>query len=202
MNIYIDESKKLAKWQIVIWGFITKHSNNFVNKYIYEKKKEYWFKNCDLELKSVKNTGKIFYENMIFDDDFSIIFNNIIWINIEWYFKDEKEKYIEIIWKLIWKIYIWIKTYKKDIYIISDNLYLDKNNKKVEKEINNFLNKKYPLYKGYKFLFVNSKWFWWVQLADLISYELRLSNINKNKIFDDFIQNNNFNINLYEIIKI
>jgi hypothetical protein len=40
MNIYIDESKKLAKWQIVIWWFITKHSNNFINKYILEKKKE------------------------------------------------------------------------------------------------------------------------------------------------------------------
>ena len=202
MNIYIDESKKLAKWQIVIWGFITKHSNNFINRYIYNKKKQYWFKNCDLELKSVKNTWKIFYENMICDDDFSIISHNIIWINIEWYFKDEKEKYIEIIWMLIWKIYEWIKYYKWNIKIISDILHLWKDNRKVEIEIEKYLNKKYPIYKGYEFRFVNSKKYWWVQLADLIAYELRLTNINNKKLFDEFIEDNNFNINLNKIDKI
>jgi hypothetical protein len=41
--------------------------------------------------------------------------------------------------------------------IISDKLEFGKDNGKVEREIMTVINKKYPLYKGYKFKFVNSK---------------------------------------------
>jgi hypothetical protein len=201
MIIYLDESKRLAKWQIVISWFITKHNNNYINEYIINKKKEYWlFSN--IELKSIKDTWKIFYEKMINDENFKIISTNIIWVNILWCFKDNKEKYIEIISILIWKIYIWIKNHKADIKIVADFLAFWKNNNKVEKEIEKVLNKKYPLYKGYKFRFVNSNKYLWVQLSDLITYQLRLVNITKSKKIDNFIQENNFNINLIEVIKI
>lgn len=37
MIIYLDESKQLAKWKIVLWWFITKINTNTLNKYLKEK---------------------------------------------------------------------------------------------------------------------------------------------------------------------
>lgn len=202
MIIYLDESKRLSKWQIVFWWFITKHSVSYINKFLENKKRGYWFKNTQIELKSVEENWKIFYERMITDSRFDIISNNILWISINWYFADNKDKYIEILSLLIWKIYNWIKNYNKDITIISDRLEFWKNNWKVEKEIMDFINRKYPLYKWYKFKFANSKSYSGIQIADLIAYELRQVNINKSKNFDDFILENMFNIDLSEIIEI
>ncbi len=202
MIIYLDESKRLEKWQIVFWWFITKHSISYINKYIENKKIEYWFKNSLFELKSIEKSWKIFYEKMISDSRFNIISNNILWISVNWYYKDDKNKYIQILNKLIWKIYNWIKNYNKDITIISDRLEFWKNNGKIEKEVMNVINENYPLYKWYKFKFVNSKSYAWIQIADLIAYELRQVNMNKSKIFDDFILENMFNIDLSEIYQI
>ncbi|MDD3793290.1 MAG: DUF3800 domain-containing protein [Candidatus Gracilibacteria bacterium] len=202
MIIYLDESKRLSKGQIVFGGFITKHSVSYVNKFLENKKKEYGFKNIDLELKSVEESGKIFYDRMITDSRFDIISNNILGISIKGYFADNKDKYIEILSILIGKIYNGIKNYNKDITIISDRLEFGKNNGKVEKEIMDFINQKYPLYKGYKFKFVNSKSYAGIQIADLIAYELRQVNMNKSKNFDDFILENMFNIDLSEITEI
>ncbi len=202
MIIYLDESKKLWEWEIVFWGFITKHSVSYINKFLENKKKEYWFKNLKLELKSVEKRWKIFYDRMITDSKFNIISNNILWISVNWYFTDNKDKYIEILSILIWKIYNWIKNYNKDIIIISDKLEFWKDNWKVQKEIMEVINSKYPLYKWYKFKFANSKSYAWIQIADLIAYELRQVNMNKSKKFDDFILENMFNIDLSEIIEI
>ena len=202
MIIYLDESKKLAKWKIVIWWFITSHTIPYINKYINNKKIKYWFKNTTIELKSIRDSWRMFYNKMIKDTNFEIISNNLLWISVEWYYKDDKKKYIKIISMLIWKIYNWVKKYNKDITIIADRLEFWKNNWKVEKELMNVINTKYPLYKWYKFKFVNSKSYVWVQLADLISYQLRLVNINKQKIFDDFFLRNMFNIDLSEITDI
>lgn len=202
MIIYLDESKRLAKGQIVFWWFITKHNNHYINKFIEWKKEEYWFKQSSIELKSIKDTWKQFYENMIQDDDFYIIANNIVWISISWYYKDNKHKYFKIISILINKIYNWIKLHKWNITIISDMFNFWKDNSKIEKEIEIILNEDYSLYKWFKFKFVNSKNYWGVQLADLISYQLRLANISKDKKLDEFLIDNNFNINLNEIIEI
>lgn len=202
MIIYIDESKRLSKWEIVFWWFITKHRVSYINKYIENKKIKYWFKDYSKELKSIKYSWKIFYDKMIKDWNFDIISNNIIWVSINWYFADNKDKHIEILSILIWKFYQWLKNYNKDTTIISDVLAFGKDNWKVEKEIMNVINNRYILYKWYKFKFVNSKSYAWIQIADLIAYELRQVNINKSKKFDDFILENTFNIDLSEIIQI
>lgn len=139
---------------------------------------------------------------MIKDLDFDIISNNIVWITIDWYYRDSKDLYIKALGILISKIYNALINYNKDITIIADNLILWKNIRKVELEIQWYLNINYPLQNKHKFNFVNSKSFWWVQLSDLISYQFRLVNLNQKKEFDDFISNNSFNINLKEIIKI
>ena len=52
------------------------------------------------------------------------------------------------------------------------------------------MNKKFPLQNKHKFNFANSKSFGWLQIADIISYEMRKVNINKMKDFDEFISNN------------
>lgn len=202
MIIYLDESKKLWEWEIVFWGFITKHNTNYINKYVLKKKIEYWFKNIELELKWAENSWNIFYEKMIKDKKFHIISNNILWITIKWYYKDDKDWYINILSILISKIYNALINYNKDITIIADNVRLWKNIRKVELEIEQALNKNFPLQNKHKFNFANSKSFWWLQIADIISYELRQVNINKIKDFDGFISNNTFNINLREIIEI
>ena len=139
---------------------------------------------------------------MIKDNNFEIIANNIIWIAIDWYYKDNKKQYIEILIKLIWKIYSSIINYNKDITIIADKVILLKKTRKIELEIEQTLNARFPLKNKHKFNFVNSKSFWWVQIADLIAYKLRGVNINWEENFDDFISNNSFNINLNEINKI
>jgi len=202
MIIYLDESKKLSKWKISVWWFITEHNINYVNKFIINKKLEYWLKNSKLELKSIKKSWKMFYKDIIRDKNFKIISRNIIWVNITWYYKDNFKQYIEIISILVSKIYIWIKNHKSHITIISDFLIFWRNTTKIEKEIIYVLNKRFPLYKWYKFKFINSKKSQWIQLADLISYQLRLANINKEKLLDNFLLYNNFNIDLTEIIKI
>ncbi len=103
---------------------------------------------------------------------------------------------------MISKIYNALINYNKDITIIADNVRLGKNIRKVELEIEQALNKNFPLQNKHKFNFANSKSFGWLQIADIISYELRQVNINKMKDFDEFISNNTFNINLREIIEI
>ena len=202
MIIYLDESKKLSEWKIAIWWFITEHNNHYINRFIENKKIEYWLENPDIELKSIRKAWKVFYENILKDEEFKIISRNIVWVNITWYYKDNFKQYIEIISLLISKIYIWIRSHKSNITIISDFLIFWRNTIKIEKEIVSVLNKKFPLYKWYKFRFVNSKKFQWVQLADLISYQLRLVNINREKLLDDFLLDNNFNIDLTETTKI
>ncbi|MDP2090340.1 MAG: DUF3800 domain-containing protein [Candidatus Gracilibacteria bacterium] len=202
MIIYLDESKRLSKGEIVFGGFITKHSVSYINKYIENKKVKYGFKDYSKELKSIKSSGKLFYDRMIKDGNFDIISNNIIGVSINGYYTDNKDKYIEILSILIGKFYQGLKNYNKDITIISDILAFGKDNGKVEKEIMNIINKRYTLYKGYKFKFVNSKSYAGIQIADLIAYELRQVNMNKSKKFDDFILENTFNIDLSEIIQI
>jgi len=202
MIIYLDESKKLWEWKIVFWWFITKHNTSYINKYVLKKKIEYWFKNINLELKWAENSWNIFYEKMVKDKNFHIISNNILWITIKGYYRDNKNWYINILSLLIWKIYNALVNYNKDITIIADNIRLWKNIRKVELEIEKTLNKKFPLQNKHKFNFANSKSFWWLQIADIISYELREININKIKDFDEFISNNTFNINLREVVEI
>lgn len=202
MIIYLDESKRLAEWKMVIAWFITKHNTNYINRFIENKKRVYWFIDVSIELKGIKNSWQFFYENMIKDLNFGIISNNIVWITIDWYYRDNKNLYMKALGFLISKIYNALINYNKDITIIADNLILWKNTRKVELEIQGYLNINFPLQSKHKFNFVNSKSFWWVQLSDLISYQFRLVNLNQKKDFDDFISNNSFNINLKEIIKI
>ena len=53
MIIYLDESKQLAEWKIVIGWFITKHKTSYINKYVINKKKQYWFKNMKIWLRII-----------------------------------------------------------------------------------------------------------------------------------------------------
>jgi len=200
MIIYLDESKKLGEWKIVFWGFITKHKNSYIEKFVFHKKAEYWVYDW-VELKSIKPIWKYFYEKMSSDTDFWIINNNIIWINVSWYYKDSFAWYKDIIVAMIDSIYASVKNYNKDIVIIADRVNFWKNIRKIELEIEQKLQKSFPFYGKYKFIFWNSKSYSWVQLADLFAYKLREYNISWKEL-DEFLSENNFNIDFEKVLKI
>jgi len=193
MRIYLDESKRLGEWKIVFGWFITNHSHSYVEKFIHNKKEEYKIKSS-LELKWSKIWWKYFYWNMIKDNDFSILSKSIIWINIDWYSKDNIEDYKKIILSLLKEIRS-IKNYKSNIFLVVDIIKFSKNLRKTEKEIELFLNNNLDIYWKIIFNFVDSKKYLWVQLSDLISYKLWKFHFFWEEL-DDFILNNSFNIDI------
>ena len=196
MIIYLDESKKLWEGRIVLGGFITKHKHSYINKFVKNKISEYGIKNVALELKSTKATWKIFYEKMIKDNRFDIIKNNIIWINVTNYYKDNLKQYIKIVSELIWYIYPSLKNYNKNIYFIADRIDFWKKTKMIEKLIEEKINNKFKFKKSLYFQFESSKSYSGIQISDLITYQLRISNINNDGVLDDFITENSYNIDL------
>lgn len=195
MRIYLDESKKLGEWKIVFGWFITKHSHSFIENKINDKKlfhKIYW----DIELKWSKTLGKFFYEKISKENDFQILNNSIIWININWYFKDDINWYKKIMEKLVFQNINYFKNYKKDIFIIADNVNFWKKTRNIELEIEKYLNNKFNFYWKIRFNFSFSKNNLWIQLADIISYKLWKSYFYWEKL-DDFILENLFNIDIF-----
>ena len=91
-------------------------------------------------------------------------------INIDWF---------SIVWSLSNEI----------IRIIADNIKLNYKQEKIkqllnsEQKINNKKN------KWFKFIFENSKRYWWIKFADFISWKLRENYITEKEILDnDFIK--------------
>ena len=197
MIIYLDESKKLGEGKIVFWWFFTQHSHSYVNKFMKRKKIKYGIKNIDLELKSTKATGKIFYEKMISDTGFNIISKNIVWINVTEYYHDNLQQYKIILWEIIEKMYPYLKNYKNNIEICADKMNFWNKVSIIENDIWEYLNTRFSLQKKMYFRFESSKSYSGIQIADLISYQLRVSNINWDWYLDDFMWWNVFNMDVY-----
>jgi len=193
--IYLDESKKIWEWRIVFGGFISKHKHQYIQKVVVNKKISYWFSPY-LELKGTKDTWKEFYNRMIQDIDFVFIKDTIIWLNARWYDRDSLENYLQCIVEIISKLYNKVKPYPWKITIYADKLYLGKISE-VEKIITQTLNQKFPSKWGITFLFRDSKSNSWIQISDLLSYQMRIWNINQQKI-DGFLSENSMNIDLQE----
>jgi len=194
MRIYLDESKRLWEWKIVFGWFITKHSHSYINNFILMKKEQYKIYN-DFELKGSKAWWKYFLEKIVKDNNFDILENSITGINIFWYFKDNLSGYKEIMWKIIEQHKWYLINYTRKISIIADHVSFWKNTRKIELEIEQYLNERFSFYSKITFTFVNSKNNLWVQLADLISYTLWRKYFEWENI-EDFILNNMFNIDI------
>ena len=155
MRIYLDESKRLGEWKIVFGWFITNNSNSIIEKYIKSKKKDYKIFD-NVELKWSKKSGKYFYDRMINENNFSILHNSIIWINIYWYWNDDLSNYKKIIEKILLQNIKYIKNYKKDINIIADYVNFWRNTRIVEKSLEEYLNSKFNIYWKIYFEFKHS----------------------------------------------
>jgi len=77
MIIYLDESKKIWEWKIVIWWFITEHNNKYINKFVEKKKIEYRFNsyywNLNIKKRDLVRNYFIRYDRMsnIFHNSYS-----------------------------------------------------------------------------------------------------------------------------------
>lgn len=197
MRVYLDESKRLQDGKIVFAWFVTKHSQKYIDGFISEKKLEYHIFSKNIEIKWTQDIWKKFYNDMIHKNNFSIIENSIIWINVSWYYRDYLGHYKLILLELFNRNINFLKNYSKTIIIHADKIKLWRNTRKIEKEIEKYLNDNLNISWKIKFNFVESKNHLWIQIADLIAYKLWKTYF-YNESLDDFILNNAFNTDLYK----
>lgn len=170
MRIYLDESKKLWEWKIIIGGFFTYHNNNYIDKFISSKKQEFNIIE-NIELKSTKSHWKNFTEKLSRDLDFIDFKITTFWYLFENYFYDSEDWYFILLLNVLDNIFKNIKFNKLDkINIFHDNLNF-RNNKYAEKKLENLVKQKFWL----KCIFNihNSKKYLWLQLADLVVWKYK-----------------------------
>ncbi len=199
MIIYLDESKKILEEKIVFWWFISYNKHQFIQKLVTKKKMNYWFSE-KLELKWTKDTWKKFFERMTKDIDFKFMNGNLLWAYIIWYDKDSVESYVQCILYIISRIYNKLKDYDWKMQIYADKMNLWSTSQ-VEKIITRKIKEEFPTKNKITFYFKWSENNCWVQLADLISYQMRLCNINGAEM-DAFLSKNSLNLDLGQKFKI
>jgi len=170
MRIYLDESKQIEKWKIIIWWFVTFHNTHYIEKYLIKKKTEFKIPE-NAELKSTKKYWKYFLENLGNDNSFIQLNIKVFWKLFKNYYVESEEWYLNFLIELITEIYnlIEIKVWEK-IYIFHDNINANKN-KVFEKKIISILNKNFWIKVDFKIH--NSKKYLGLQLADLIVWDYR-----------------------------
>jgi hypothetical protein len=170
MRIYLDESKQIDKWKIVIWWFFTYHNTNYLEKFLNNKKDSFWIPN-NAELKSTKKYWKQFLEQLSNDNDFKNLDIKVFWFKYENYFYESEKWYINLIIDVLINILstLKLKTWEK-INIFHDNLNA-KNNKNTETKVENILNNHFWIKSNFKIH--NSKKYTSLQLADLITWDYR-----------------------------
>ena len=170
MRIYLDESKRLWEWKIIIWWFFTYHNTSYIEKFIKDKK--YLFNiPLNAELKSTKKYWKEFLENISVDENYNELQIYNFWFKFENYFYESEDLYVNILLDVLIKLLstLNIKKWEK-INIFHDNLN-SKNNKNFEKKVEIILNQKFWIKSVFKIH--NSKKYLGLQLADLIVWEYR-----------------------------
>ena len=202
MIIYLDESKKIAKWHFIFWGFLSEHNSSYINKFVITNQVNLWIK-WDIELKSTQEFWINFVENI----SDSIFYKNLkiktFWLFFNGYYVDSFENYEKVLIETIKNIYPFLENYKKEINIIADKTTF-KNLKKSEKKLETIINNNFKFNKKLKFRFESSKKNKSLQLADLIIWKYKefylFDDIYK---LDDFVDLNKLNkINKNDFIRI
>lgn len=168
--IYLDESKRLGKWEIVIWGFISSHNTTYMEKFIKNKKKDFdiyeW-----VELKSTNKFGRRFVDRLKVDFDFDVLDIQTFSYHFDSYFLESEESYLNILFRVLWSIFnIQDECMWKKYLIMHDDLNV-KNQKKTEKRVNDFLRENFNIKPEFKIW--KSKSHLCLQLADLIVWEYK-----------------------------
>ncbi len=169
MIIYLDESKRIWKWKIVVWWFLSFHNTHYIEKFMKNKKKDFWILER-VELKSSNKYWKIFLEKLFFDKDFEKLDIYTFWFNFDNYFFDSSETYTNILMKIFVDIFWKYNYFSKKVIVVHDNINVP-NNKDFEKKINTFLKNKFDIKSEFKIR--NSKSFLSLQLADIIVWEYK-----------------------------
>lgn len=163
MIIYLDESKRLWKWEIVIWGFLSFHNTHYIDTFIKNKKKEFWIIE-KVELKSTNKFWRLFCEKISKDDDFKKLKIITFWFHFENYYFDSWETYMNLLLWIFDKIINKINMKWKTI-IVQDNINVS-NNSVFENKFNSFVKRRYWIKIEFKLR--NSRNILSLQLADLI----------------------------------
>ena len=190
MIIYLDESKRIGKWQIVIWWFLSYHNTHYIENFVKNKKKQFNIPE-KVELKSTNKFWKLFLKEISEDNDFSELNITTFWFHFENYFFDSEDTYLNILLNIFSKIFnkITLKKTQK-VTIVHDNLNF-KNNLKASQKINLFL-KKNNIKADFKIH--NSKKYLSLQLSDLIVWEYKkLYFFNDIDYIEDFISRKDIN---------
>jgi len=190
MRIYLDESKQIDEWKIIIGWFFTHHNTHFIDTFIKNKKKIFSIPE-NAELKSTKKFWKLFIENITNDSDFNQLQIFTFWFKFENYFNESEEWYVNLILETLILIFNCINLKKWGKINIFHDHFNAKNNKIVEKKIDKILIEKYWIKSIFKIH--NSKNNLWIQLADLIVWTYRKYYLHDDVTkLDEFIYDKDF----------
>lgn len=169
MIIYLDESKRIGKWEIVIGWFLSFHNTHYIEKFITHKKVQFDVPE-GVELKSTNKFGRLFFERINSDEDFDELSMYSFGFHFDNYFVDSEDTYMNNLLKIFKKLFsdYWFDV--KKVKIIQDNINISKN-RVFENKINNYLRDNYFIKAEFKLR--NSKNFLWLQLADLIVWDYK-----------------------------
>jgi len=176
MIIYLDESKRIWKGEIVIGGFLSFHNTHYIDTFVKNKKKEFGIPE-KIELKSTNKFWKLFLDKISFDKDFEKLKISTFGYHFENYFFDSSETYMNFLIKIFIKIFEEIDFWGNKIIIVQDNINIS-DNRVFENKINWFIKKKFWFKSEFKIR--NSKNILSLQFADLIVWEYK-----KLYFFDD-----------------
>lgn len=177
MIIYLDESKRIGKWEIVIGWFLSeKHNTSYIHKFMNIKWKDFNISN-NIELKSTNKYWKQFISDLMQDTDFEKLDIVTFWFHFQDYYIESPDWYMNLLIKIFRELFKYDLQFNKKIIIVHDNINA-KNNKVFENRISEYLHEKF----WYKvdFTLKWSKNDLNLQLADLIVWEYK-----KLYFFDD-----------------
>ncbi len=179
MIIYLDESKRLGKWLIVVGWFISSHNTSYIEKFMENKKQDFWIPE-NIELKSIDKYGKIFIEKICIDEDFKNLDLYSFGFCFDNYFFDSEEAYTNLVLKVLTEIYSNCP-YKNSKAIITHDDINIKSHKLITKKVESYLKQNFDIKA--KFWLYNSKKFLSLQLADLL-----VSKYKEYYFFDDVVE--------------
>lgn len=184
MIIYLDESKRLWKWEIVIGGFLSFHNTSFIEKFIKNKKHDFCIPE-EVELKSTNKFWRLFVENLKNDNDFKNL--NIITFGFYFdnYFFDSDDVYLNLLFRVFTNIFNNENiNFNSKVSIIHDDIN-SWNNNLFEKKVKVFLKEKLNIKSEFKIR--KSKNILNLQLSDLIVSKYKEYYIFKEEKFDSLI---------------
>ena len=194
MIIYLDESKKLARWDFIYWWFISKHNSWYLTTFVNKEQEKIWI-NLNLELKSTNNFWKEFVKKVsesLFYEDLEI---KTFWFHFKNYYVDSFDNYKEVLIWTIKNIYPLLENYYWNIKIIPDRTSF-KDYRKTKIKLENIINNTFKFKRKVVLEFENSSTNKPLQLADLIVWKYK-----ELYLFDDIISLDNFvNFNKLDFI--